>query len=755
MKKLGTCVITLTALLISSAALYAQTAGDYQSRASGNWSAAQSWQIYNGATWVNSPTAPSGSETITVQGTDSIFVDAAVSITGTLVVKDQGKVEGNSSLTIADGGVYQHDRDGGSIPLSTWAEGATLLLTGVTAVAPDDRNQDYYNITFNTPGMLSNLNMALDSTTVSGDVRVIDTGSARWYLTSTTSLDTSIVTILGDVIVEGGTFATQGTGNAVTTFIVHHYGNIVVTGGSFAISRGSQGSGSGTTTWYLHQGNFSISNAEARNSNPTPGNAKFVFAKADTQQITFENVEYAGGDVHFEVSDSTTLDITQNFRANGLFINRGEIMAPDSLIFMDGAIYEHARDGGSVPVSYWEVGSTALFTGITTSTPDNRGQDYYNLTLDTPDLLSNRDMDLADRTIGGDITLLNSGGSRWRLVGGSSGTITIMGDVIVQNGSLETQGTSSATDVIINHHGNVNVTGGTFSVSRGSQGGVGTTKWYMLEGDFSIADATTRNSNTDGATFIFANQSGTQNITLTNVDYGSGGLPIQVDSAATLNMGTDEFGGSGNFILKNGATLATAHTGGIAGALQTTGTITLDEGASYIFNGTEAQVTSTAMPATVLGLTIDNAAGVELSQATAINGVLRLVAGVFNNTIAFTLGDNGSISYEGGSLLIPTSVEQLSELPSEFALSQNYPNPFNPTTTIRFDIPQASTVQISIYNSIGQLVRTLVDGEYAPGAYTVTWDARDDAGLRVASGLYYYKLIAGDFASVRKLVLMK
>lgn len=161
------------------------------------------------------------------------------------------------------------------------------------------------------------------------------------------------------------------------------------------------------------------------------------------------------------------------------------------------------------------------------------------------------------------------------------------------------------------------------------------------------------------------------------------------------------------------------------------------------------------MPATVLGLTIDNAAGVELSQATAINGVLRLVAGVFNNTIAFTLGDNGSISYEGGSLLIPTSVEQLSELPSEFALSQNYPNPFNPTTTIRFDIPQASTVQISIYNSIGQLVRTLVDGEYAPGAYTVTWDARDDAGLRVASGLYYYKLIAGDFASVRKLVLMK
>lgn len=757
MKKFATFVFVLMVILIASTALVAQTAGDYRTRASGNWSMAQNWERFNGATWGASATAPSGSETTTVQSADSIFVDAAVSITDTLV--NQGIVVGNNNLTIANGGTYQHDRDGGSIPLSTWAEGSTLLMTGVIAVAPDDRNQDYYNITFNTPGLVSNLNMALDSTTVSGDIRVINTGaSARWYLTSTSSLDSSIVTILGDVIVEGGTFATQGTGNGLTTFKVHHYGNIVVTGGSFAISRGSQGGGSGTTTWYLYEGNFSLSNAEARNSNPVPGNAKFVFAKADTQQLTFENVDYAGGDVHFEVSDTTVLDITQNFRANGLFVNRGEILPPDSLIFMEDAVYEHARDGGAVPSSVWEAGSTALFTGITTSAPDNRGQDYYNLTLNTPGLLSNRDLDLDGHTISGDITVVSSGTVRWQLVGGSSGTVTIMGNVIVQDGQFATQGTGSATDVVVDHYGDINVTGGNFSVSRGSQSsGTGTTTWNLHEGNFSMSDAETQNSNptAGNAKFVFTNTGGSQNLTLSNVTFGGRGLAIAVASGATLDFGMSELGGDGFFALEAGATLATAHANGIAGAVQSTGDVTFDEGASYIFNGTEAQVTSTAMPMTVNNLTIDNAAGVALSQETAINGVLRLVAGVFNNTISFTLGTNGSISYEGGSLLIPTSVEQLPEIPTEFALQQNYPNPFNPTTTIRFDIPQASEVRLNIYNSVGQLVRTLVNDFYATGAYTVTWDARDDAGLRVASGLYYYRISAGDFNSVRKLVLMK
>lgn len=217
-----------------------------------------------------------------------------------------------------------------------------------------------------------------------------------------------------------------------------------------------------------------------------------------------------------------------------------------------------------------------------------------------------------------------------------------------------------------------------------------------------------------------------------------------------FDFGIRAVGGSGNFTLNKGATLATARADGIAGAMQSTGTVTFDDGANYIFNGTAAQVTSVLLPLTVNGLTIENAAGVALSQGTTINGVLRLVAGVFDNTIPFTLGPNGTISYDGGSLLVPTSVEQLPDVPTEFALKQNYPNPFNPATTIRYDVPNETHVTLRIYDVMGREVAELVNEKHSVGAYEIVWNAK-----QYASGVYYFRISAGDFVSMRKLVLMK
>jgi S-formylglutathione hydrolase FrmB len=574
------------------------------------------------------------SDVTTLQITQDLVVN------GLLINK--GDIDQIGTLTFTDGGVYEHARDGGTVPTATWETGSTALFTGITTSAPDNRGQDYYNLTLNTPGLLSNSDLDLVDKTISGDITVINTGSARWRLVGG---DTATVTIMGDVIVQGGSFETLGTGSP-TVVEVNHYGNVLVTGGTFAVSRGSQGNGQGSTTWNLFEGNLSVSNAALRNSNPTPGNAKFVFAKSDTQQITFENVDYAGGDIHFKVADSTTLQITQDMDFNGLVINEGTIYAVGTPTFIDGGIYEHARDGGSVPVSIWDTGSTALFTGIINNTPANRGQDYYNLTLNTPDLSSNRDMDLIDHTIGGDLTLLNSGSSRWRLVGGDSGTVTIMGDVIVEDGSLETQGTSSPTVVEVLHHGDVKVTGGTFAVSRGSQGGVGSTRWYLLEADsFSIADAITRNSNPDGATFVFAREGGIQNITLTNVTYESGGLPIEVDSAATLNTDTTVIGGEGNFVLSAGATLATAHPGGLDGTLQMTGDTTLSKQANFTFNGTEAQVPGVLLPDTIGTLTIANPAGVSFDDTLTSSQLMVSTGAMMNiDSLGSVTSDSGTVA---------------------------------------------------------------------------------------------------------------
>lgn len=94
-------------------------------------------------------------------------------------------------------------------------------------------------------------------------------------------------------------------------------------------------------------------------------------------------------------------------------------------------------------------------------------------------------------------------------------------------------------------------------------------------------------------------------------------------------------------------------------------------------------------------------------------------------------------------------------LPKTYALRPNYPNPFNPGTSIRYDLPRESRVSIRIYNLIGQEVRTLVDGIQQPGRREIYWDASDNSGHRVSSGVYFYRIIADQFTQTRKMVLMK
>jgi hypothetical protein len=154
---------------------------------------------------------------------------------------------------------------------------------------------------------------------------------------------------MGDVIIEAGQFAVQGTGNALTTFEVHHYGNVTVTGGNFSLARGSQGSGSGSTTWFMHEGDFVMSGATTQNSNPTPGQAKVVFMADGTQSLSFDEVTYGGGGFHFEVAETATLEISDGFMANGLVVNRGAISPLGALTFTASGVYDHARNGGEIP----------------------------------------------------------------------------------------------------------------------------------------------------------------------------------------------------------------------------------------------------------------------------------------------------------------------------------------------------------------------------------------------------------------------
>ncbi len=98
----------------------------------------------------------------------------------------------------------------------------------------------------------------------------------------------------------------------------------------------------------------------------------------------------------------------------------------------------------------------------------------------------------------------------------------------------------------------------------------------------------------------------------------------------------------------------------------------------------------------------------------------------------------------------------LQTLPTAFSLAANYPNPFNPTTTIQYALPQAAAVELTVHNVVGQPVRTLVAEHQSAGRYAVEWDATDDSGHSVSSGLYLYRLQAGgQFQKVEKMLLLK
>ncbi|MFQ5865574.1 MAG: FlgD immunoglobulin-like domain containing protein, partial [bacterium] len=116
---------------------------------------------------------------------------------------------------------------------------------------------------------------------------------------------------------------------------------------------------------------------------------------------------------------------------------------------------------------------------------------------------------------------------------------------------------------------------------------------------------------------------------------------------------------------------------------------------------------------------------------------------------------DGSFEYHGVVIAVVG-------LPQTFALHQNFPNPFNPSTEIQYELPSRvgestgkMNTTLKIYNLLGQEVRTLLDEQQAPGYYRAIWNGRDNLGQRVTSGVYIYRLQAGDFVDVKKMVLVQ
>ncbi len=133
--------------------------------------------------------------------------------------------------------------------------------------------------------------------------------------------------------------------------------------------------------------------------------------------------------------------------------------------------------------------------------------------------------------------------------------------------------------------------------------------------------------------------------------------------------------------------------------------------------------------------------------------------GMHNHVTATATDAQGNTSEFSSPFITGVTESKIEIIPISFSLSQNYPNPFNLETTIRFEIPYQNQknlrIELRIYNLRGELMRTLVNEEKSPGTYQLQWDGTDQLGNKVVTGIYLYRIRAGEFIATKKMILMK
>jgi len=294
--------------------MFAQAGGDYRSITDGNWSSLTTWEIYDGGTsaWIPANVTPVGTERISIQSSDTVTVDVALSnVSGYIYNQGLLSIGATGSLAFSTG-TYEHARNAGTIPTATWGVGSTCIITGSTSNAPSNGSQNFYNYTWNCAGQTTNLHVGWLGNTITGNVSCLAPAGKQFRMTSSSGTNQTI-TIKGDVVVDGGYLALSGSSGAANYKVIVE-GNINIANGKFSLVAGS----GGLAVWYLY-GNLNLTSSGAQfitPSNKTAG-TKLVFAKKDGLQYFNNN----GGkindqSVYFDVDSNATLQLNSPFTVN-------------------------------------------------------------------------------------------------------------------------------------------------------------------------------------------------------------------------------------------------------------------------------------------------------------------------------------------------------------------------------------------------------------------------------------------------------
>ena len=738
---------------------YYRPVGEIHSSQSGNWNDVNSWARYDGTTWVHpAPNVPVLSDgAITILDGHTITVTAAdsadqltVAAGGNLVINKgvtqhikngvgtdlvvEGNVKNHGTITSEEGatlsfvgsGIYAHEQDGGTIPTAIWRDSSFCVIDSVKTVAPVNANQNFFNIRWNCPDQTDNLNLRWNDVTIGGNLIIENTGSGRWQLCAPLAGESATVNLKGNIIQSGGQFSSNGTGNAGTTIIINQLGDIKVTGGNFSVSRGSQG-GTGTTAWNI-EGSVSLANATTQNSNAA--GAKFVFTgNGNVQTLAFSSVTFGSGGFPVEVDDGAILNLGLNILegAGGFNLKAGATMQTAHVSGIDGSIACTGTKTYSKAASYGFNGTAAQVTG--NSMPDTvNGLIIANkagVTLSNS-VVVNGTLELSDGA-------LALGGKALKY--GSAGSL--------KYSSSDAQTTSDAEFPAVSGPGNlfvVNKKGVTLHASRTIAGVLDLAGKLKLGTNSLTARSAINNSNT---TFVVTSDGGTLKLNI--VGSAQTFFPVGASFYSPVwitNSGTDD-------ILGVCATVDEKDAPG-GGRVKVKWEISEE---------TEGGGNYTIQFGWMTSSETSNFRSDRMGCAQIFNLQDTTEAGSGDYAYQFE-GVPYSVSRGGITRLGPFAVgkfiyvsgitEQSSNLPTAFNLCQNYPNPFNPVTAIDFSLPVESYVQLKVYDLTGREVKSLVERQMPAGRYTTQFDARE-----LSSGIYFYRITAGDFTKSYKMILLK
>ncbi|MGA7161749.1 MAG: T9SS type A sorting domain-containing protein [Bacteroidota bacterium] len=352
-------------LLIGCGSIIAQTSNG---TGGGNWSAS--------ATWTGG-VVPTGSGTITIKSGDSIYIDVAVTITGTLR-SYSGKIGvfDSSKVVFGNGGVYEHDVDAGMLPKATWNTGSTCLIDSIVTKSPTNGNQNFYNLTWNCPRQSAGLNLGMNGNTIGGSVRVISSNytAASKYAFRLTAPSSSVarkpITIKGNVIIDDTTGMLTANGSSTVDTLAVYLGGNIISHGIFQLANGS----AATCNWFVAGNIQALGGSFTTNSDSTKPDS-MIFNGTTKQSFVKAGSVGSMSNIYFDVRGGAILDMdTSSFGASAF--TRFTLEAGGTLITGSTKGFEGNLNNGGAKIlssgaNYVFDGDSAQVTGMLMPTTVN------------------------------------------------------------------------------------------------------------------------------------------------------------------------------------------------------------------------------------------------------------------------------------------------------------------------------------------------------------------------------------------------